>query len=137
MSNYPKRLTIMPTPAPAWARDRSPSDRLSVRQFPTMAVSAESRLMSSPVRVLSKNPTSCFKIEEKRVSRKFRTICCPVKAEKDVLKSEYSMHAGQLNESHGMILINGVKNKKLDLTITEQIHSINTYLDYLSKVWGR
>ncbi len=82
MSNDYKHLTIMPIPAPAWARERSPSDRLSVRQRPTMAVSAERRLMSSPVRVLSKNPTSCFRIEEKRDSRNFRTICCPVTVEK-------------------------------------------------------
>ena len=73
----------MPIPPIAWATARRPSERLSVTEWPISAVSADKRLMSSPVRVLSKKPTSCLKIEEKRDSRKFLTICCPEKITRD------------------------------------------------------
>lgn len=52
--------TIMPVPTEAWATALSPSDRFSVTERPSSTVSADRRLTSSPVLVLSKKATSCL-----------------------------------------------------------------------------
>lgn len=70
-------LAIMLTPAAAWATALNPSDRLSVIERPTTAVSADSLLMSSPVLLLSKKATSCLRTAEKIEARRLRTICWP------------------------------------------------------------
>lgn len=70
-------LTIILTPAAAWTTALSPSDRLSVMEWPTTVVSAERRLISSPVLVLSKKATSCLRMDEKTEARRFRTIFWP------------------------------------------------------------
>ena len=57
--------TIMPMPTEACAPALSPSERFSVTERPRRAASADRRLISSPVRVLSKKATSCFSTEEK------------------------------------------------------------------------
>lgn len=77
------QLTIILTPAAAWATALSPSDRLSVRERPTTAVSAERRLISSPVWVRSKKATSCRRMEAKTEARRLRTIFCPKEKEMD------------------------------------------------------
>lgn len=84
------RLTIILTPAAAWATALSPSDRLSVRERPTTAVSAERRLISSPVRVRSKKATSCLRMEEKTEARRLRTIFWPKEEEMDCDDSSFT-----------------------------------------------
>ena len=59
----------METPATDWATALNPSDTLSVTALPTRMVSADKRLISSPVRVLSKNAVSCFSMEVNSRSR--------------------------------------------------------------------
>lgn len=74
------RRTIMPIPTEAWAPARSPSERFSVTERPRSAVSEERRLISSPVRVLSKKATSCLRTEENKEARSRFTMRCPAKA---------------------------------------------------------
>lgn len=69
--------TIMPTPTEAWAPALSPSERFSVTERPNNAVSEDRRFISSPVLVLSKKATSCFRIEEKIFCLNCFTILCP------------------------------------------------------------
>lgn len=55
----------MPMPMEAWAPALRPSERFSVTDRPSRAASEDRRLISSPVRVLSKKATSCLRTEEK------------------------------------------------------------------------
>lgn len=55
----------------------NPSDTLSVTAFPTKMVSADKRLINSPVLVLSKNAVSCSSMELKSVLRSLAIIFCP------------------------------------------------------------
>ncbi len=57
------RLTIIETPAMAWTSALSPSEMLLVMDCPTMDVSVDNRLISSPVFVLSKKAISWWMIE--------------------------------------------------------------------------
>lgn len=72
--------TIMPIPTEAWAPALSPSERFSVTERPRSAVSEDRRLISSPVRVLSKKATSCLRTEENREARSRFTMRCPARA---------------------------------------------------------
>ena len=64
------QLTIIPTPAVTCAHALNPSDTFCVTAPLTNSTSDASRLISSPVRVLSKNAISCAIIDEKTFSRK-------------------------------------------------------------------
>ena len=66
--------TIIPTPPTAWAKERRPSETFMVMERPTIDVSEESRLINSPVFLLSKKAISCFVMEENSFSRRFLTI---------------------------------------------------------------
>ena len=67
----------MEIPARDCATALNPSDTLSVTAFPTKMVSADKRLINSPVLVLSKNAVSCFSMELKSFSRSRVIIFCP------------------------------------------------------------
>ena len=67
----------MEIPARDCATALNPSDTLSVTAFPTKMVSADKRLINSPVLVLSKNAVSCFNMELKSFSRSRVIIFCP------------------------------------------------------------
>ena len=77
------KLTIMETPATDWAAALKPSDTLSVTAFPTRMVSADKRLISSPVLVLSKNAVSCCRMDLKSLSRSRLIIFWPRIVRKD------------------------------------------------------
>lgn len=55
----------MVTPATAEVVDRKASEIFIEIEFPTRAVSADNRLISSPVLCLSKNAISCLIMDEK------------------------------------------------------------------------
>ena len=67
----------MDTPARDCATALSPSDTLSVTAFPTKMVSADKRLISSPVLVRSKKAVSCLSMELKSLSRSLLMIFWP------------------------------------------------------------
>lgn len=69
--------TIIPIAAEACPAALNPSERFSVTERPKRAVSEDKRLISSPVLVLSKKATSCFKREENIVALRRFTILCP------------------------------------------------------------
>ena len=62
----------------ACAVERRPSDIFIVTDCPTSEVSVDKRLISSPVLVLSKNATSCLRIDPNNCSLIFFTIRLPV-----------------------------------------------------------
>lgn len=55
----------------------NPSNTLSVTAFATKMVSADKRLINSPVLVLSKNAVSCSSMELKSVLRSLTITFCP------------------------------------------------------------
>lgn len=67
----------MDTPARDCATALSPSDTLSVTAFPTKMVSADKRLISSPVLVRSKKAVSCLSMELNSLSRSLLMIFWP------------------------------------------------------------
>ena len=67
----------MDTPARDCATALSPSDTLSVIAFPTKMVSADKRLISSPVLVRSKKAVSCLSMELNSLSRSLLMIFWP------------------------------------------------------------
>lgn len=89
------RPTIMPIPKEAWAPALSPSERFSVTERPRSAVSEDRRLISSPVRVLSKKATSCLRTEENREARSRFTMRCPARANRGrVSEGPHAGHGG-------------------------------------------
>ena len=70
-------LTIMTIPPTDCTTAINPSDTLSVTAFATKMVSADKRLINSPVLVLSKNAVSCSSMELKTVLRSLTITFCP------------------------------------------------------------
>lgn len=103
-------LTIMPTPANAMTTDRKPSEMFMVTDCETRDVSAERRLISSPVLLVSKKPISCFITEANTRERNDRVMRWPGRWEEMVSADRRASMS--LGKSTGMkelrIFVNGL-----------------------------